>query len=59
MFAGCLHSDANGAADLKDLELNNLHVLQMDVRKSEEIAECVHYVQSQLKGKGECDEADL
>ncbi|ELU13749.1 hypothetical protein CAPTEDRAFT_150729 [Capitella teleta] len=24
----------------------------MDVRKSEEIAECVHYVQSQLKGKG-------
>jgi NAD(P)-dependent dehydrogenase (short-subunit alcohol dehydrogenase family) len=52
VFAGCLHASRNGGLQLKRLELPNLHVLQMDVTKSDEIAECFKYVSSNLAGKG-------
>lgn len=51
VFAGCLHGNGEGAKKLKALKLANLHVLQMDVTKADQVTKSSLEVASKLEGK--------
>ncbi len=44
VYAGCLDADSKGAQSLKQNCSENIHVLQMDVRKADQIKAAVAYI---------------
>ncbi|KAJ9589699.1 hypothetical protein L9F63_017105, partial [Diploptera punctata] len=52
VFAGCLKSQEGGANDLREKNLKNLHVVQMDITSDEEVSAALEYVTAHLPPKG-------
>lgn len=51
VFAGCLHSNGEGAHKLRSEVANGqLHVIQLDVTSEEQIQKSLKYVKANLNG---------
>ncbi|GAB1598600.1 D-beta-hydroxybutyrate dehydrogenase, mitochondrial-like [Argonauta hians] len=51
VYAGCLFSDQSGAKELRNLNSDRMHVVQIDVTCDEQVDKAVEYVKSTLGSK--------
>ena len=52
VYAGCLYGNGKGAQSLRENCSENMHVLQLDVRKADQVKAAMDYIKEHLPSSG-------